>query len=97
MSYSSSPPQSSVSSTLTMIERPWRRGFSVSGAKQALVLSEGKRRCVVAAAERESCNCGLDISIRVKKLQSIVKRKRRRGIAKGHNAFNEMSFLGHLD
>ncbi|CAN6933135.1 unnamed protein product [Brassica oleracea] len=50
MSYSSCPPQSSASSTLTMIERPRRRGFSVSGAKQALVLSEGKRRCVVAAA-----------------------------------------------
>ena len=33
-----------------MIERPRRRGLSVSGAKQALVLSEGKRRCVVAAA-----------------------------------------------
>ncbi|KAF3494818.1 hypothetical protein DY000_02057017 [Brassica cretica] len=42
MSYSSCPPQSSASFTLTMIERPRRRGFSVSGAKQALVLSEGE-------------------------------------------------------
>ncbi|KAL0681396.1 hypothetical protein Bca4012_048243 [Brassica carinata] len=94
MSYSSCPPLSSASSALTMIERPRRRGFSVSGAKQALVLSEGKGDKALCERERVCCNCGLDISIRVKKLQSIVKRKRRRGRAKGHDAFNEMSFLG---
>lgn len=44
-----------------MIERP-RRGFSLRGAKPALVLNEGKRRCVAAAAEEEGDGGGFEVS-----------------------------------
>ena len=51
MSYSSCPPPSaSTSSTLTMTERLRRRDLSVSGAKLG---TEGRSRCVVAAAEED--------------------------------------------
>ncbi|CAN7105919.1 unnamed protein product [Brassica rapa subsp. narinosa] len=79
MSYSSCPPLSSASSTLTMIERPRRRGFSVSGAKQALVLSEGKRRCVVAAAA-EGNEAGFEVNRKRDKEREVTEDAMGKGI-----------------